>query len=750
MSIYGKNVVPFNASGMARTPGMRIAQECHDRLGHLVADWLTSIDQEIAEDLFALANDARDRLAQTRYLDLRAAILKGWPELASAFRRAFHKDQSAGNVLTMEISDFSGLSLVDDDKLSENILIKEFSARLAEACNEELYGLDHRMAALLDIEDIDKIDNPLGPPIVCEALAEAADALCSDSEQRILLLRHIERRLHQVMPDIYHEINHYLISLNVLPELRRTYKRTGPSGSNTSNTATSEKTIIASALHSAVPIEGDVFTALQKLVAARGIATQNLTAANASNGTSLGSSSNAPGAPVDAAALSQAFFASLEQFQPDKSNSLVNQIHVIRSSDAIHQVSHLEAVTIDIVAMLFDFIFNDKNIPTGVKALVGRLQIPVLKVAMLDQTFFGNRNHPARRFLDEISEICLRWGGNIDQQDPFFVTLERLIDRIQNEFESDIEIFSRTLDELHAFINEHENEEEVTVKIVADAAARKEREKTAWEQANSAVRLAVMEPMPEVIADFFREHWVQVLQKIALAESQDSPAWMDAIKLMSDLAQSVIPKKKPEERMALISALPPLLSRVNRGLDLVNTDKADRRPFFDALVALHTAALKGEPLAASRSPQKKPAAPESKNEVVNAPLTMPPPPRPEGDLVITRTVANGVEVEEVTLVGAKPVWRANDRDVARQIADLKRGDWVEFQQEDGSSARERLTWISPQRHILVFSNHRAAKAISIAPDALARLIREGQAAIVSDKPIFERAMDGVLESLNAA
>lgn len=95
-------------------------------------------------------------------------------------------------------------------------------------------------------------------------------------------------------------------------------------------------------------------------------------------------------------------------------------------------------------------------------------------------------------------------------------------------------------------------------------------------------------------------------------------------------------------------------------------------------------------------------------------------------------MANGVEVEEVTLVGAKPVWRADDRDVARQIAELKRGDWVEFKQEDGSSARERLTWISPQRHILVFSNHRAAKAISIAPDALARMIREGQASLVSE------------------
>lgn len=759
MSIYGKNVVPIGISSTARSPGMRIVRECHDRLGHLIHDWLCTINQGIAEDLFALANDARDRLAQTRYLDLRAVILKSWSDFPLAFRQSFHKDQNSGSSLTMEISDFSGLELVDDDKLSENILVREFTARLSETCNEELYGLDHRMAALLEIEDVDKIDNPIGPSIVCQALADAALALCPEGEQRILLLRHVERLLHPVLPDIYREINRYLIETNVLPDLKRTYRRTTMQGQD----GTAAPAASAGNQRSSLPIEGDVFSALQKLVAARALETQSMSPPTpaqpgVSPGTPLGSSGNIA-MPIDAAALSQAFFASLENFRPEKNNSMVNQIHVIRTSEAVNQVSHLEAVTIDIVAMLFDFIFNDKNIPNGVKALVGRLQIPVLKVAMLDQSFFANRAHPARRFLDEISAICLRWGGNIDQQDPFFITLESLIERIQNEFECDIEIFSRALEELHAFVNQHDCEEEETVKVVADVAVRREREANAWEQANNAVRLASLETMPQVIADFFREQWVQVLQKIALAESKESPAWMDAIKLMSELAQSVVPKKKPEERMALISALPPMLLRINRGLDLINPEKSARRPFFDALVALHTAALKGEPLsqasaaapvAKTQPAQSQATPPQTRIEQESSPATVADTSSPEGDLLITRSIANGVEVEEVTLVGAKPVWRADDRDVARQIAELKRGDWVEFVQEDGSSARERLTWISPQRHILVFSNHRAAKAISIAPDALARMVRENQARLVSEAPLFERAISGVLETLNAA
>ena len=83
------------------------------------------------------------------------------------------------------------------------------------------------------------------------------------------------------------------------------------------------------------------------------------------------------------------------------------------------------------------------------------------------------------------------------------------------------------------------------------------------------------------------------------------------------------------------------------------------------------------------------------------------------------------------------------------VSEPRRGDWVEFRDEDGHTSRERLNWISPQRGILLFSNHRAAKAISIAPEALARQIRDEKAWIVQQEAIFERALSGALDSIKA-
>lgn len=780
MGAHTNNVVSI--SGRGRDPGQRIIEECHDRLTKHLVEWLRSVDQVIAEELFLLADQTNDRLQQTRYLDLRDAVQKKWPELTAAFNHSFNEKNKAGQEIPLSIPDFDGLSLVEDATLSESIVLREFAARLAETCNEELYGLDRRVGVLLNEENIDKFENPLGTTSICQALAESCHALASKVDDRVLLLRRLEKHLHTVQPGIYQDINQRLIDFGVLPELKRSFKKTA-----TVNTAAA--TGAASPLtpppeQQVTLSEGSILGALQRLVAAR---TEGTGGASSTPGqaylppggspsttsfpgnqpTANAGFNTANGAPttVDASAVSQTFFASLDQFQHAGGDATVNQIQLIRATEAARNVGHVEAVTIDIVAMLFDFIFNDQNIPNGVKALVGRLQIPVLKLAMLDQTFFGNRNHPARRFLDEISGIALRWGGNIDLEDPFYIVLAKLIERIHDEFASDVEIFGRALDELQAFVEQREEEEETTTKIASEVAARREREAAAWERANAAVREATLEAVPAVIAEFFRQQWVEVLQRIAARGDGQDQAWQDAVKLMGDLAHSVLPKKTPVERMALISTLPNLLARINKGLDIVNADKNERRLFFDALVDLHTTALRGDPpvakpaakpLEAKPDTSPKPvvaAQPEARKELPALEISGAKPgidSNETGDIIVTRSISNGVEVEEITLVGAKPAWRADHRQAAGQVAELKRGDWVEFNHDDGTTTRERLTWMSPRRHLLVFSNHRAAKAISIAPDALARRIRQGQATVVAEASIFDRAMNGVLETLNTA
>jgi len=741
MTANDRKIVSINTAGKERSPGLRIVNESIDSLTDGLCDWLIKLRATVSEELFVLADGTRDRLVQTRYLDLRQAVERDWMNYVEAFRRHFtDKRPTAGSGADLEIPDFEGLKLVDDNELSERIVVREFAAQLTETCDEELYGLDRRVASLLGHEDPIEGTNPLAPMAICQSLADACAAFDCNTESRVLLLRRIERHLHQELPSLYRELNRELIERGILSDLKRNYSRSavlrtpGPSGEQSAVAQPAGTSSGTAGCNGDATPAPDIFAVMQRMMATR--MTGGQTAPAIPTSTATGSPAPTDSDP-NAATISQAFLQSLNtlqhvDWQPSAALAM-NQIHQVRNSEAAQQIGPLEAVTIDIVAMLFDFIFNDDELPPTVKSLIAQLQIPVLKVAMLDHSFFASRQHPARRFLDSITGVALHWGVNAEADDPFVKRLELLVSRIQQEFETNIEIFGEAITELENFVTAHEAEEEATMEIAADATLRREAEEAAAERVQLALQPLLAKPQPEVVHAFIAEAWAAVLRKKALVADAESSVWLDTLEVAEQLIWSVAPKADQDERLRLISALPMLLARLNAGLSLIEIDANTRSAFFDALVELHAAAMKG---ATTTAPQAVPAA---------APAAL-----GDGDLLVMRRTEEGVVIEDIMLVGAAPMRRARDRAAMDQVQELKRGDWVDFIDAEGNVARERLNWVSPQKGILVFSNHRAAKAISISPEALARQIRDGAARIVESASVFDKALDGVMHSLNAA
>ncbi len=152
-------VVSLNSLGRTRSPGQRLLGECRDRLVDSLCLWLQGIAAPISEELFVLADSTRDRLLQTRYLDLRADIEKDWLHLVETFRRDLSAEtercQNQGNMKEnenaspLDLPDFEGLKLLDDEDLTEHIVLREFAAQVSKTCDEELYTLNRRVAALL-------------------------------------------------------------------------------------------------------------------------------------------------------------------------------------------------------------------------------------------------------------------------------------------------------------------------------------------------------------------------------------------------------------------------------------------------------------------------------------------------------------------------------------------------------------------------------------------------------------------------
>ena len=89
---------------------------------------------------------------------------------------------------------------------------------------------------------------------------------------------------------------------------------------------------------------------------------------------------------------------------------------------------------VNFVGMLFDYILNDRNLAIPMKALIGRLQIPIIKLAIIDKTFFEKTAHPARALLNELSSAGIGWSSaNELKRDALYNKLESVFLRVLNE-----------------------------------------------------------------------------------------------------------------------------------------------------------------------------------------------------------------------------------------------------------------------------------------------------------------------------
>ena len=94
--------------------------------------------------------------------------------------------------------------------------------------------------------------------------------------------------------------------------------------------------------------------------------------------------------------------------------------------------------------MLFEYILDDRNLPDPMKALLSRLQIPMLKVAILDSVFFASKNHPARRLLNNLARASVGWADDGDRcPKSLYGQVSSIVDRVLSEFSDDIGLFSQ-------------------------------------------------------------------------------------------------------------------------------------------------------------------------------------------------------------------------------------------------------------------------------------------------------------------
>jgi len=399
----------------------------------------------------------------------------------------------------------------------------------------------------------------------------------------------------------------------------------------------------------------------------------------------------------------------------------------IKASMPQGSLSRTDESTIDLLSAIFDTVFQDQNISQEIRDLIRFLQIPVLKAALVDKNFFFQEAHPARRLIDLLSRMG--WEQRKGPEDPLFQAMQRSVDRVGRDYDHELSVFTEAVNELEASIQAEERAAATAIAEPIAAALKQERMAESSKLAKNAVALRIgTGEVIAVVEAFLEQRWVSVLT-IAYSIEDDKPgAVNNATKTMDDLIWSVRPKLNVDERKQLIAKLPVLLTTLNKWLDIIKWQDADRLQFFAELAECHAS-------------------------IVRAPLEM----SPERQLEISMQVAQQaaerrLELQAKADAAAKADAEARaqqqpdpeEEDAAIEVDSLTRGMWLEFEQEGGGSRKVKLAWISPLRTLYIFSTAARQEAFSMSGEQLAKRFLEQTVQVVRSEGVVAVALSQAL------
>ena len=92
---------------------------------------------------------------------------------------------------------------------------------------------------------------------------------------------------------------------------------------------------------------------------------------------------------------------------------------------------------IDLIGMLYDNLMKEVKPGGNASALISKLQVPLIRVAVQDPAFLTRPDHPARQLLNTIAETGVHWLGD-DDNDPALVNqLHSIVDRAVHDYQGD-------------------------------------------------------------------------------------------------------------------------------------------------------------------------------------------------------------------------------------------------------------------------------------------------------------------------
>ncbi|GLQ92433.1 hypothetical protein GCM10007901_13840 [Dyella acidisoli] len=715
--------------------------------------------------LYDYAEQSRNHLEEQRCFDSRHLVQRGRTAFVQSFsaklRASFERmgeeeDERAPQTLSQH-----SLTLLDRTEHELTAALDKLAAR-GEAQNGPILSeLSYRLAVLVAAPPLEGKQLPAGPQNMARILRAASEPLDLPIEHRLLLFQEFESSVGRTLVSLYEGINAKLLADGILPRLRAfTVPRpaNGPAyaGSPNATAAPSSTTAPHRSAHGNEPIA--VLETLRDLLARQRVHPSSVAAPTSAR------TATPDELQVAMSALQQHMVQVTDRTSRELRSAqrlqeeLIYQLNLGLPHDAPRmQLTPEQGDTVELVAMLFEQLAQQLHHGPDANALLGNLQLPLLRLAVSDRDFFDQREHPARQLLSKLTEALDTWlhsaNGETDHQ--LLAKLGQLVERAQLEPPS-AGLYTTLLADIDHHLMQLVRKAQAAERRHVEAMQGRERLEQARRRADElmAERFAIVSPRG-LLRTLLERAWTDVLALTLLRHDEHSEAFLHQLRITDQLLGQ-FPVNDPLA----------LQQEVETGLQQIgmHADEAEQ-------VAQRLISVDAPPPVVST-----PAAPDIPKPVATEAANPEPAPQPEptpavaakthstrlSDPPSTTDLAirlkqrqrlgehRAEETPQATQAAVVPPLGLREARIHNHLRQLPFGTWFEFTDPaTGKTTQQKLAWFSPISGNSLFVNRRGQRNDVMNLQELAHAIADGRVREIpaQDENLLDRAWHALTNNL---
>lgn len=696
-----------------------------------------------------------------------AALCARFPALLhQQFQQKKEVSSQFGELALGELS-HDQLEKMDESQVQERV---EF-ARLLQLVQRTALGplneLNACMCALLELDHIKPERNPLRPQIYLTVLQDAMRQLNLPIQVRIGWARHLAAPIGEALKASYAALAQRIRSYGVVPLPLAPEVGKPPAAAHGPATAPRKSEADPASRGSSVL----TLDRLRELLAAQ--TTQDVApdeAVTQFSGVLDWSDAVAPAAPrespteeptTDFASTIPAAFEALQNMnQTDDMIARLSQrkgtlVEAAGKPESARQTLRRscqnpdQVLSFEVMVQMIDTLINDTRLLKPIRDVIQNLEPALLRLVLVDARFFSNKQHPARRLLQEITQRGLAFASADQPECALFIrSLHRYVNPLSRIQIDSAEPFDLALFNLNNMWSEQLVQSQQTVQQAVRVLNRAEERNLLAEKICAALeQIPDMQHVPAPVVDFLCGPWSQVMAAAELdntSGAEDPGGYKDLVNLVLWSAQPELTRQDLGKLTKLVSRL---LSKLREGLSLIDYPAVKTSLFFDVLMKLHQQAFRP----AADGPATR-ISPFMANEPVGHKHWLAPEEAkasgfmdmtddtPRKGPVQAPAQASGPMLDSVLPLAA----RSAPAPALPSLDTMTVGAWVEIAIK-GSWQRSQLSWISPQRTMYLFTGAHG-QTQSMTRPSLENLLAHNALRLVSDQSMVDGALDEIVHT----